>query len=410
MGPLIIYLLKVATCQALFWLAYRLLLSRDTFHSFNRFVLCLLQALAFIVPLVQVSGAAQSAVATFTTTATVVIMQQTATATETASGLSVVQVLFLIYIIGIALLAAFSLTSIIRVRRILRCGESVETEDNLRITRLDYNIAPFSWFSHIVIGRTENEADSRAILQHEIAHVRLRHSLDAAVFNLLTALTWFNPFAWLLRRELSEVHEYEADAAVLNEGFAPTNYQLMLIRRVAGERLFALANNFHAHSLKKRITMMNTRPSRLWHRAKALVIVPLALVAVVALATPALTADNATAQSAVLPTQADTLKAIPAAQAQVPPTYPGGEKALVADISRLLVNPSSEEVNGIVIAEFEIRTDGSIGNIKIKKSLNPTCDEAVRKTIRQLSRFNPAKQDGKAIPSLFTLPIRFSHQ
>lgn len=406
MGTFIIYLLKVALCQALFWLAYRLLLSRDTYHSFNRFVLCAMQVLAFSLPLVHTTAAPLPLRQSFTA-ATVVIMQQARALPATVERLTTVQVLFLIYIVGVLLLAGDSLLSLSRIWRLTQSGQRTREQDGLTVTQLNGNISPFSWFGHVVIGQTDNEDDRHAILLHEAAHVRLHHSFDAMAVDMLTLLTWFNPFAWLMRRALNQVHEYEADDAVLRQGIASTHYQMLLIRKTVGDHLFSIANHFHTNSLKKRIKMMNTHQTTTWHRAKAIAILPLALIAVTVFASPRLAAVSAKTENAAQATVSDTLPRLAAAQAQVPPTYSKGEVGLLSDISKTLVYPPSLKTDGIVIVEFEIRADGSVGHAEIKKSLSADCDRAVLAAISKLGRFTPAKQDGKAVASRFTLPISF---
>src|SRR5690606_13686848 len=86
--------------------------------------------------------------------------------------------------------------------------------------------------------------------------MQLHHSFDMILFDLFTAIFWFNPFSWLIRREMQSIHEYQADNHVLRQGVDTKQYQLLLIRKSAGEFKFALANNFRQRDLHKRIKMM----------------------------------------------------------------------------------------------------------------------------------------------------------
>ena len=120
---------------------------------------------------------------------------------------------------------------------------------------------------------TEN---GEAILAHERAHIRLRHSLDLLLIDLAGAVQWFNPAMWLLRRDLRAIHEYEADAAVIASGVDARSYQLLLIRKAVGGRWYSIANSFNHSKLKNRITMMLREKSPRRTRARALLLLPLA--------------------------------------------------------------------------------------------------------------------------------------
>jgi len=99
-------------------------------------------------------------------------------------------------------------------------------------------------------------------------------------------IQWFNPAAWLLKQELQTIHEYEADDTVLACGVNARDYQMLLIKKAVGARLYSIANNLNHSSLKKRITMMIKKKSNPWARAKYLYVLPLAAMAVVAFARP----------------------------------------------------------------------------------------------------------------------------
>ena len=123
------------------------------------------------------------------------------------------------------------------------------------------------------------------ILTHEMAHIRLRHSWDVLVIDLLLCLWWFNPAMWLLRRELQSLHEYQADEEVLNSGIDAQTYQLLLIKRAVGARLHSVANCLNHSNLKNRITMMCKKTSSRWSAAKALLVLPMVAAALAATAT-----------------------------------------------------------------------------------------------------------------------------
>ncbi len=292
MGLFFIYSLKVAFCLIAFYLVFKLLLSKETFHTFNRWVLLLVMVVSILLPWLKVTTAEPTAIAEGMISLESIIASAEVVNDDTQEGLSAIQLLFIIYIIGIAVFFLREVVSVVRLFRLIRRGTPLTAEQagvsqlGVRVVVMKNEIAPFSWFRHAVLSEKDFRENPREILTHELAHIRLGHSWDVAVCNLLIIFQWWNPAAWLLKRELQNVHEFEADEAVINRGVDAKQYQLLLIRKSVGERLFSMANNLNHQSLKKRITMMTTKKSSPWQKAKVLVALPMAALAVVAFANP----------------------------------------------------------------------------------------------------------------------------
>lgn len=290
MGLFFIYSLKVAFCLIAFYLLFKLLLSKETFHSFNRLVLLLIMVVSILLPWVKVTTAEPTAIAEGMISIESVIASAEVVDSETPEGLTAIQLLFIIYIIGIAVFFLREVVSVFSLVRLIRRGTPLTAEQagvsqrGVQVVVMKDEIAPFSWFRHVVLSEKDFRENPREILTHELAHIRLGHSWDVAVCNLLIIFQWWNPAAWLLKRELQNVHEFEADEAVIKRGVDAKQYQLLLIRKSVGERLFSMANNLNHQSLKKRITMMTTKKSSPWQKAKVLVALPMAALAVAAFA------------------------------------------------------------------------------------------------------------------------------
>ncbi len=95
---------------------------------------------------------------------------------------------------------------------------------------------------------------------------------------------------------------------------------------------------------------------------------------------------------------------------EVQATYPGGEEALLKFVAQNLVYPQiaiEQELQGVVMVRFKVGADGSVGDVRIEKSLSRECDQAAAAVIKKLHRFVPAKQQGRPVPVWFRLPIRF---
>ncbi|WP_300795386.1 M56 family metallopeptidase [uncultured Bacteroides sp.] len=300
MGTLLIYIMKSAVCLAVFYLFYKLLMSRETFHRFNRFSLLGLMIICSIIPFVKISidsptESVQGAVSMDELlTAPVIINSDITPQTNDYSAMEYVIVLATaIYIIGILFFAAREIFQFRKVLNITRKGTEEDISlyinnnvKNIKLIVTDENISPFSWMNRIVISRTDLEENGREILCHEMAHISNHHSIDLIMADICILLQWFNPASWLIKSELQNVHEFEADETVIRNGIDAKNYQLLLIKKAVGSRLYSIANSFNHSKLKKRITMMMKKKSSPWARAKYLYILPLAAVAVAAFAHP----------------------------------------------------------------------------------------------------------------------------
>lgn len=93
-----------------------------------------------------------------------------------------------------------------------------------------------------------------------------------------------------------------------------------------------------------------------------------------------------------------------------PATFPGGEQKLMEWISQHLVYPPTaidEQIQGRVVIQIQVKADGTIGNVKIIKGVHPDLDTEALRVVKSLPKFNSAMLNGKAVESLFTLPITF---
>ena len=295
MGTLFVYILKSSVCLAVFYLFYRLLLSRETFHRFNRFALLGILLLSCVLPLVEISVERQTEIHhTMMTLEQWLLLANAAmdTVPEPVQEITWVQVALALYLLGILFFAFRNIYSLCRLLLLLRSGKQevagkyINSKDKVTLIVHERDIAPFSWMKYIVISRKDLNENGREILIHELAHIHHRHSWDLLVADVCIFFQWFNPASWLLKQELQNIHEYEADETVIKEGVDAKQYQLLLIKKAVGTRLYSMANSFNHSKLKKRITMMLKEKSSPWARLKYLYVLPLAAVAVTAFARP----------------------------------------------------------------------------------------------------------------------------
>lgn len=452
MGMFFIYSIKVAICLVAFYLFYKLLLSRDTFHAFNRATLLLLMLLSLVLPFVSLSIDEPTVVNNgMVQVEQLLVAGVTGEDTQPAS-LTLVQVLFMVYMVGVVVSVGREIVSLAGLYKLISGRDHVTIDNGIRIIVLDGDMAPFSWFNNIVISRSDYESGRREILIHEMAHISHHHSLDILLCNVLLIFQWFNPAVWLLRRELRNIHEYEADEAVLASGANAAEYQLLLIRKAVGERLFSMANNLNHNSLKKRITMMLTKRSNPWNRVKVLLTVPVAAVAVVAFATPkaeslsreiehesdAIVSSvvKSTSDKAALVAQGKTsgeetvndmgraddtliandLQRVTSTDDDVyevvekMPKFPGGGAELMKYLSSNIKYPVEAHKAGIqgrVVVSFVVNKDGTVKDAKIVRSVDKSIDAEALRVISAMPKWQPGYQDGKAVSVRYTVPVTF---
>lgn len=291
MSAFFVYILQSAVCLAILFLFYSILLSRETFYRYNRVALLCLIPLSFVLPLCHLplftesESAAPVPVVILDNLSAFSYVTDDVEATAAPVPVALVAAIVL-YWAGVVFFVARYIVTIVRLLRLMSSGRRVTDDEGRQIIVLPRSIAPFSWFGRIVLSEEDYAAHSREILLHESAHIRKRHSLDLLVADLCTWLQWFNPAAWLLKRELQTVHEYEADAEVIDQGIDARQYQLLLIKRSVGSKFYCVTNHFNHNKLNKRITMMLKKKSNRKATWKYLYVIPVALCTVTVFARP----------------------------------------------------------------------------------------------------------------------------
>lgn len=454
LGMFFIYSVKVAVCLTLFYLFHKLLMSRDTFHTFNRFAILSMMLLSLVLPLVHLSLDSEAGI-NRGTVALEGLVAQTVVAdggNGVGEGLTLTQVLLAAYVLGVVLFVGKALLSVGSLLRLIRRARCVEVRNGIRIYTMQGDISPFSWFRYIIMSEKDWQENRREIVLHEMAHIRRCHSMDVAVCNMMIVFQWYNPAAWLLKRELQTLHEYEADEAVLSAGVDATHYQMLLIRKAVGERLFSMANNLNHNSLKKRITMMKIKRTNPVQKAKIAFVLPLAAMTVAAFASqkvenlsekveqeseafssvsdnPVVRAVDETARVAAVKVQEEKALEEVSSMAMakdtaetksgkefpcIPetfPQFPGGHVALFEYLSKNIKFPKSKENEDVkvrVVTTFTVEKDGSITHAKIVRSQGEAFDNEALRVINGMPKWIPGMQNGKAVSVKYTLPITFS--
>ena len=362
-------------------------------------------------------------------------------AVQETPAISWVQIVLLVYLAGILFLACRNIYSLICLFRLIHSGKHEKLEKGVTLVVHNQEIAPFSWMKYIVISRKDLEENGREILIHEMAHIHHRHSVDLLVADICIFFQWFNPGAWLLKQELQNVHEYEADETVINEGVNAKEYQLLLIKKAVGTRLYSMANSFNHSKLKKRITMMLKEKSNPWARLKYLYVLPLAAIAVTAFARPEISEKmeeisavkvNDLAEIVQEKVLQDTVKVSKDEKkddlvvsgvkskeeeeivifevVEQMPEYPGGMSALQKYLSEKIAgSPMKGKAGGRVMVGFTVAETGKIKDVRVLQSDEASLNQEAERIVSEMPDWIPGKQRGRPVPVKYTVPIRFGN-
>ena len=257
MFDVLIYLGQSALCLAALYIIYKAAMSYETLHRLNRVVLLGSLAVSALLPLCKIK-ITEEVEAEWVECNNFYLPDAQAASAIAAEiepfdyvGL-LTSVAVVVFLLGVAFMVVRLVMSTLSVWRLIRSGRVEWLEDGISLTVVDKLPSPFSYFGHIVVAESDLAENRDLILEHELAHIRLHHSWDVLAVDLALIVWWFNPALWLLRRELQSLHEYQADDSVLRRGVDAKTYQLLLIKRAVGSRLYSIANCLNHSNLKNR--------------------------------------------------------------------------------------------------------------------------------------------------------------
>lgn len=279
-----LYLCKAAVFMGLFYLLYKVLLSRESFSRFNRAVLLSAFVLSCLLPFWVLRN--QVEVVRPVLRIVPPDLESMASFAVPESPDWAVVLLWVVYGSGLLLFLLRRLLALAQLRRMLvHAKERRKLPGGVVLAVSSKARMAFSIGRYIVLPEHLSQSeDLPMVLRHEMAHIRLRHSWDLLLADLAGCLQWFNPFYHWLRRELQAVHEFEADREVLGKGVDAEAYSMLLIRlsskrgalpgRMWDGNMAVCSNALNYNQLKNRLKMMTRQESKRGAKAKALCFLP----------------------------------------------------------------------------------------------------------------------------------------
>ena len=286
MTAFLIYVLKSALVLALLVSLFMIFMSRETFHRVNRYIMLSIVSIALLLPAVNLgiespfNGLGDAIEDYFAAEEPEAVVGDIAIDMSAFDELPVLPeaplgvpsvimpveeepfnwllLAAVVYFVGVALLVVRQVVMYVQVARVIARGRVVDASMygckgiSLRVHRGKEK--PFSWFRWVVVSENDLGEGAREILIHETAHAHAGHSWDIVIADAVIIMQWFNPLAWIMKNSLKDIHEFEADEAVINSGVNAKQYQLLIIKKAVGARLYSIANSFN-HSLTKNVSL-----------------------------------------------------------------------------------------------------------------------------------------------------------
>lgn len=426
MTPEFAYLLKVNVAFVLFYAFYRLFFYKDTFFKLRRAILLAFFGLALFYPLLNI----QDWVRQQESIADVIYMYSTMLPEATAKANAAVSVDWYGWLLGswgfiywgiVAFLCGRFLVQLSSILWLAHTSERVVIHET-PVYALRKAAGPFSFFRMVFLHpESHSDKETDEILTHECTHVSQWHSIDVILSEMMCMACWFNPFVWLLKREVRHNLEYLADNTVIQSGYDSKSYQYHLLGLAHHQSVTTLYNSFNVLHLKNRIMMMNKKRSPGIVRTKYLIFIPLvgilmllSNIEAVARLTVRL-ANEATVSNAMV-TATDVSSKSREVNEQVftvvekMPSFPGGDAELLKYIATNIKYPKESLDNGEqgrVICSFIVGRDGSVNNPEVLRGVTPLLNEEAVRVINTMPRWNPGMQRGKAVAVKYTVPITF---
>jgi TonB family protein len=425
--------MKSGLSLIILYLFYGIAMRRATHFRLNRTILMFSMLLSLLVPIISLNifnkPVLQASLPEFTVSLNEFVVNATKPVVQnTENTIDWWKTIFIIYLIGASIVLARLIYQGIYLHVISKLSKTVR-KGNFTIVLMNADFTPFAYFGKIFIpASTADDFSINSIITHERSHQQQLHFIDLFVMQLVTVLQWFNPVVWLYERSLKEVHEYLADEAVLRQGQNKGIYQALLVNQAMGGPVFSLTNQFNKSLIKKRILMMTKMKTPRFAQLKALLILPLIALLLVAFANPKSMVNPVVQKRNELissiskvsvnsPVQQDTTskaipnKDVPKQYAEQMPEFPGGQKAMMNFLIQNVKYPSAamkNNVSGRVMVQYVVGSDGKIRNVKVLRGIGSGCDEEAVRVVKLFPTWKPGRDKGKNVSVYFTLPIAFS--
>ena len=408
------YIVKTILCSAILILIYYLVLEREKIYRFNRFYLLFSIVFSFIIPVITIKIRTAVSLISPTVYQPVssiqgAVSQQTLPSVN--ENITPGNILLLVYLgVTLFLFIRFIINVIVLFIKI-KNNDSVPYHGAKLVLTGD-NHVPHSFLNYIFIFKEDYVKGNieKEIFNHELAHVRQRHSLDILFIELITLFAWINPILFLYRRAIQLNHEFLADEFVVNSVTSPHDYQLLLLDKAMQPSVLVLSSSFNYLQTKKRIIMMTKKTSFRIAILKQIALIPVIIITGFLFSTKIIAQDSKKTVKKQTNTSLEQQKQSP----ENDPSFKHDRYSLSMGFSSWVTNqikypPESlkNNVKGWVHVGYTVELDGTISNVKINATPDPVLGDVVAKAVKSSPKWMPGKNTAGKSPFKSAVSIKF---
>ncbi len=423
MNALLTYLLQSTISLTVFYVFYELLFRREAYFQFVRYYFLFAIFISTWLPLMNIDlnqlfitgtdlpiiVSPVHSLVRYTLQEVTIYPGVVGVDSTVFSFISTTEIILIIYIVGVVISSCLFLLRLFQISRLFSKFD-YETKSDSRIINIPESTV-FSFFNYIFMDSGGlNDKEREKVIAHEKVHINQKHTLDLIIAEIFVIVQWFNPLAYLLKRKIKENHEFIADNDVVGSYSDSLEYSRLLIDNSSIIKTNILTHNFSYSLLKRRLFMIKKTKNpqlfslKLFGVAMAISIVVFACSGPVSNDGVDLNSNDNVTLSAQ-ESDPDVFTVV-----EEMPEYVGGMDAMITYLSSSVNYPKEakeNDVQGKVIVNFIVDTDGSVTDANIKRGIGSGCDEEALRVVSSMPNWIPGKQRGEAVKVSYNLPINF---
>ena len=410
MNAFLIYILELNLYLTLFAVTYLILYKNEPYHRFNRWLILSSVTLSALLPLLSFGKSGEVVLRIIELEP--ILISAKANVAHTPVGSNLPSLLSILYFIGFGISMAVFTLQAFRLKKLISLSKNQKEGDINECVNSELK-SPASFFNTLIWSENIDATCRKYIEDHELVHIREKHSIDLLILRFFEAVCWFNPLTYLLRQSLEATHEFRADEVVAKKHGDTDMYTKVILSQVMDIHPNILAHQFSKPKLlKRRIMMLNKQSYSKFSYTRYLALIPILAAAFIL---------NACTDEPDTPLKMDQTQEIKAGNeplegsdiyqtADEMPQYPGGQSAMMSFLSENIEYPEdckADGVEGTVYVSFVIDTQGKPTDIKALRSPDDRLSANATEVVSKMPKWTPGKQDGENVKVQYNLPINY---
>lgn len=428
------YIIEVQICWLLLYGFFWASLRKETYFFANRWYLMTTLILGLIIPFVKLSQSGLESAAEGVVFELPLIEVGIESITSASFSWLDSHLIWQLYWLGASLTLVKVFLGLMGIYRMLQEGYHTRYR-GYTLVQTSKAVTPFSFFQYLFVSDKQDlsSRDIEAIVAHEMVHIKSWHSADRMIIEALGIFFWFSPLIYMFKNSIRDVHEFEADASAVKTTELVVYGELLLrYNQISSTATPVLSNPFIRNQLKKRFVMMTRKPSNQISLIKYLLVVPLLLLSLFVLSckdnidfesnnsSDALDKSEVNYHDGTLAKDQEKVVAyedkriVSDSNAMKPvdqmPIFGSGDNDLLKYLMDNIKYPElarQHKVEGTVIVQFVVNSDGFIRSAEVVKSIGSGCDEEALRVINGMPKWKAGLKNGVEVPVEFTIPVRF---